>query len=419
VERADTATAARIRTRIPTQAFTGRCRSIRINAFAPACPPLPLFRRTAMPRTSAPADAPSLREQLIRESCSMVRHLVTNGVRVPAQLVNATDQMETAAAQGRDVDVVTLAATHERLSRLVAPAKPGTLYLLDYGFHERGVSTTLGPVKVVRDLVRVAIGCVIVFIVLSVIQMVDADRLVDLFGRQFVVLEIILERIFWLAAAGIGASFAMLFQLNDQIVARTYDPDEAPSVWIKFFLGLVAGFILVALVPLDNGPESQATVLVPPTVALLGGFSASAVYRILTRMVEALESIFSGGAQAQVAAAERAAVMRATDETAQARVALAGKMVELQQQVAAGAPAHQVAEHLREMTASLMPGSLEPMPVIAVPLQPNAAAAADAAPDRVPALALVSAPQDAGAQEDGSAAADGAAQPEAGATASG
>jgi hypothetical protein len=249
--------------------------------------------------------------------------------------------------------------------------------------------------------------------------MVDADRLVDLFGRQFVVLEIILERIFWLAAAGIGASFAMLFQLNDQIVARTYDPDEAPSFWIKFFLGLVAGFILVALVPLDNGPESQATVLVPPTVALLGGFSASAVYRILTRMVEALESVFSGGAQAQVAAAERSAVMRSAEETAQARVALAGKMVELQQQVAAGAPAHQLAEHLREMTASLMPGSLEPMPVIAAPAQPGPSAPADAAPDRVPALVLVSAPQDAAASEDGTAAADGAAQPEAGAAASG
>ena len=352
--------------------------------------------------TAAP---PSLNEQLTREACAMVRHLTTDGTRVPAQLVHAVEQFETASAQGRRVDMVALATAHERLSRLVAPAKPGTLYLLDDSYHVAG-QTSLGPVKLVRDLVKVAMVCVALFIVLSVIALVDAHRAIDVFGVEgaepastakdnhtFLIVKIILERVFWLAAAGIGASFAMLFQLNDQIVTRTFDPDENASYWVKFFLGLVAGFILVALVPIGSttgseGATTGAQALGPPTIALLGGFSASAVYRILTRMVEALESIFSGGAREQMLAAEKAAVFRAAEETGQARMAVASQLVEIQQRVALGMPTQEVSAQLRDVVATLVPAADAPPAVAAPPV------------DKVPALVVVSAPEAAVASAD-------------------
>lgn len=334
----------------------------------------------------------------------MVRHLTTDGTRVPAQLVNAVDQFETAAAQGRRVDMVALAAAHERLSRLVAPAKPGTLYLLDDSFHIAG-KTSLGPVKLVRDLVKVAMVCVALFIVLSVIALVDAHGSVDIFGVEgaeaaatardnhtLMIVKIILERVFWLAAAGIGASFAMLFQLNDQIVNRTFDPDENASYWVKFFLGLVAGFILVALVPIGSasgeGATTGAQALGPPTIALLGGFSASAVYRILTRMVEALESIFSGGAREQMLAAEKAAVFRAAEETGQARMAVASQLVQIQQRVALGMAPEEVSAQLRDVVATLVPAADAPPGLATV------------SAEKVPALVVVGAPEEAAASGD-------------------
>lgn len=368
-----------------------------------------------MPPQPASADVPSLKEQLVRESCSMARRLVTNGVRVPPTLIQAADQFEAALSARKPIDMVALAGTHERLSRLVAPAKPGTLYLLDVNFHQRGATaSSLGPVKLVRDMVRVAMACVAIFIVLSVIALVDAHAAVDVFGVEpdggttraaapaggdnhaMLLIKIILERVFWLAAAGIGASFAMLFQLNDQIVNRTYDPDESASYWVKFFLGVVAGFILVALVPFDTsggaeGATNGAQALGPPTIALLGGFSASAVYRILTRMVEALESIFSGGAREQTLAAEKAAVTRAAEETSQARMAVAGQLVEIQQRLAAGMSAEEASARLRQVVAGLMPGGAD------------GADAAAAPADKVPALAVVAAPEDVAAQADASA----------------
>jgi hypothetical protein len=361
-----------------------------------------------MPSTSASPPVPSLKEQLVRESCAMARRLVTNGIRVPAGLIQAADQFEAALERQKNIDMVALASTHERLARLVSPAKPGTLYLLDVNFHQKGIGGgSLGPVKLVRDMVRVAMVCVGVFIALSVVELVDAHQAIDVFGvegaarlsaddHRMLVVKIILERVFWLSAAGIGASFAMLFQLNDLVVSRTYDPDEAASYWVKFFLGLVAGFILVALVPVNAGSATQgattgAQALGPPTVALLGGFSASAVYRILTRMVEALESVFTGGAKEQAAMAEKSALARSAEETSQGRMAVAGQLVDLQQQMAAGMSAQEASAQLKQVVSSLVPSAVEfqnPPPIVV------AVDAPAAQPDRIPALAVVSAPED-------------------------
>lgn len=381
----------------------------------PPFPSLPARPVTTMPPTSSAPPVPSLKEQLVRESCSMVRRLVTNGVRVPPSVVQAADDFETALAHGRPIDMTALAGTHERLSRLVAPARPGTLYLLDQGVHQRGGASSLGPVKLVRDLVRVAMVCVAVFIVLSVVTLVDANAAIDLFGveprpgealapdshpasvHRLLVLKLILQRVFWLAAAGIGASFAMLFALNEQVTARTFDPDEAAAYWVKFFLGVVAGFILVALVPLDagsgaEGASSGTQALGPPTVAMLGGFSAPAVYRILTRMVEALESVFTGGAREQAAAAEKAASTRAAEESAQARMAVAGQLVNIQQRLAAGMPVDRAAAEIRQVVAALVPASSElSAPDAAAPPAPSTGLAAD----RVPVLSIVADPADA------------------------
>jgi hypothetical protein len=348
----------------------------------------------------------------------MARRLVTNGIRVPPGLIQDTDQFESALARNEPIQMAALASTHERLARLASPAKPGTLYLLDVNYHQAGRETSLGPVKLVRDLVKVAMVCVAIFIVLSVLAIADARgdidilRLVDgktVHRHGLLVIRVILERVFWLSAAGIGASFAMLFQLNDQIMSRTYDPDETASYWVKFFLGLVAGFILVALVPIDTTADTGAEALGPPTIALLGGFSASAVYRILTRMVEALESIFSGGAREQAAAAEKAMSIRANEDSSQGRLAVAGQLVDLQQRMAAGMPSEQAAQYLKQVVGALVPSAFEAVPGESAPPAPAAPPQAD----KVQALVVVSAPEDVAAPADASASADsGGAQAE-------
>lgn len=54
---------------------------------------------------------------------------------------------------------------------------------------------------------------------------------------------------YYLAAAGLGVSFAALYKANTFIANGTFDPTYHASYWIRFFLGLIAGLILAIMVP--------------------------------------------------------------------------------------------------------------------------------------------------------------------------
>ncbi|WP_345337373.1 hypothetical protein [Ferrimonas pelagia] len=72
-------------------------------------------------------------------------------------------------------------------------------------------------------------------------------------------------------------------------------------------VGLISGIILTQLIPInldavaqaagdevDTGPSSEAAIRI--TLALIGGFSADLMYRILNRLVEAVQSLLSPSA---------------------------------------------------------------------------------------------------------------------------
>lgn len=321
-----------------------------------------------------------LRASLSHECDAMIRYLLSTGRRCPPAVVAAVD----GAGRGAQADLAVLVGAHGQLARLVAPATPATIRLLDEASQgESGRWSTFGTVKLVRQMMGVAIACVVLFVALSMSRYVgigDTDVSHSSGAR------LLLNELFWMASAGLGASFAMLYQVNQFITDRTYDPAYAPSYWIKFLLGVIAGFILVALLPFPEPsaavatgtPEETARTFTPPLVAMLGGFSASAVYGILTRLVEAVENLFAGSAREQAAARETAAVQRLSGEAAEAKLAVAGKLVQVQQQLASGGAPGDVAGRLQEVIDSLLPPA-------AAGSEPGEAAGEP----RIPALALV------------------------------
>lgn len=333
-----------------------------------------------MPTNAGPS-APTLQDQLVDEACSMVRHLVGKGMRAPAALVQAAAGYEAARNTGQPIDLGALASLHERLAKLVAPASPSTLYLLDRTYHKPIRFGSLGPVSVVRQVAMFSMVCVLAFITLSLFHLTFTEAA----EGHDAVWHALGENVYWLAAAGVGASFAILFQINESIAKGTFDPDDAPAYWIKVFLGVVAGFILVAMVPTEGIDGAHAKVLAKPTIALLGGFSAQAVYRILNRLVETLEDLFSGGQKEQAAIREQAVAARAQEDSAQARLAVAGKLVHLQAQIAAGAD---VRQKVQDLIRSLVPdGAAQDTPSPA-PASPPVPPTEPEAPE-VPADAII------------------------------
>jgi hypothetical protein len=91
------------------------------------------------------------------------------------------------------------------------------------------------------------------------------------------------------AAAGLGAIFYGLHKANRYVTRGSYDPKYEASYWIRFTLGIVAGILLAVVLEVGGN-------LSKPVLALLGGFAAEAVYKILVRFVEMLETLVDGTA---------------------------------------------------------------------------------------------------------------------------
>jgi hypothetical protein len=349
------------------------------------------------PRTSEPG----LRDQILRECTEMVRYALSSGIRVSPALVETVDAARAAPPAGTS-DLAALAGAHERLSKLVAPATPRALVLFaEEDRKQKGTMLRLpGPVRLVRRMALAALVSVTLFIGSSLSRYVshDSGDVLDSFGRALLINEM-----FWLASAGVGASFAMLFQVNEFIVNRSYDPKYESSYWIKFLIGVIAGFILVALIPLDGleggaaaaaggKTATAAQALARPTLAMLGGFSASAVYRILNRLIGTVESVFRADPREEAALREQAAGARAAEDAAAARLGVASRLVELRQQIAAGAAPEDVSRLLAEMVTAMVP--VEPAAAQPAPARPDAEPE-DAAPprDRVQVPSIVGAPE--------------------------
>ncbi|MBV9110271.1 MAG: hypothetical protein JO306_12745 [Gemmatimonadetes bacterium] len=319
-----------------------------------------------MSRVSPPR--PVLRDQLLRESLEMIRYAFASGKGVPTSVVDTVEQYESHPPGAPALPPAALVLAHSRLARIVAPATPRAIVLLSDG-DSGGRFAFLGPVPLVRQFTVVAVVCVLAFVFMGLFEATGSSTVTfaNTWGWA-----LLLNQVWWISAAGVGAAFAILFQVNGYVGKSNYNPRYAPTYWVKFLLGVMAGYILVALLPLDLRGGGTGFHLMQPAMALLGGYSASAVYRILTRLVEAVETIFRGNAKEVIAEREQAAAARASEESARARVRLAVRLVEVQRQLATGAPADDVSAAIHDIMAMLTPELGEPEHQPAPGPQPSA-----------------------------------------------
>lgn len=288
-------------------------------------------------------------EQVLHECSAMAQFALASGKSVPPALISTIDRMSRATRE-QPRDIAALTRVHDQLCKLVTPATPRALLLMGSD-HAPGKLSWIGHVGVVRRMMVVAAISMLLFLAVSVSSEVDNPNLTLLEANGWT--AVFLEA-WWVSAAAMGASFAMLMQVSQYIVKRNYDPKYEPSYWIRFLLGIMAGLILAALVPIQHA-NGTGVELGKPTIALLGGFSASVVYSILTKLVETVESIFRSSSSEQIAEREREARARAGEDVSQSKIAVAGQIVQLQHRIAAGASAGDLSASLQQILNSLVP----------------------------------------------------------------
>lgn len=239
----------------------------------------------------------NLRQYLLRESFAMVKYLSTEGKAIPPS-ASAILGVEKQNCCDVDMDNKEVLKLHRELSKRIAPAHPKTIWLLYQESQTSHWLNFLGPVTLIRRFMLVALVSLFAFIALSCNDFINHSNISKgIYELNDCVLLVILS--FYLTAASLGASFSTLFQANGFIIKNTYDPKYESSYWIRYVLGIIAGIMLVTIIPMpedinDTDVNIQLVIASRPLLAMLGGFSSALVYRILFRMVFAVESVFIG-----------------------------------------------------------------------------------------------------------------------------
>ncbi len=253
------------------------------------------------PRPDIERPESTLRRSITVEIEVMLRFAWSRGLPLPAPtheslscLELPADGNEVVNSQALQASLATLCELHALLAQTVAPAMPVTLVLMERQSGRAGWRAVLGPIGNVHRLLVASFMFLLLFVAISMSPVLDTRAMNgDLLTLDGVPQLVVMA--FLLSAAGIGGSFQALFTAQRYVANATYDPRYDGSYWILIALGLVAGLLLSVLLPIDM-QGSQSPTLAKPVLALLGGFSCGLVYRILQRLVEAVESVFQARA---------------------------------------------------------------------------------------------------------------------------
>jgi hypothetical protein len=253
----------------------------------------------------------TLEEQLLTECRAMIRYAFATGKVIPSGMIEGVERLHLDHVNPQVLQELVM--IHSALARLIAPATPRSITTIHEQQGANQFLRFLGPVRLIRALTVVASLLSIILVVLSLLDaspirvMSDADEASgwDLAWRV----------LYLLSAAGLGATFAVLFVAYRSVFDGTYDLTEESSYWSSIVLGLVVGVVLAELVPVDVlRLEKKWTDLL---VAFLGGISAPAVHRVFKGLIDVIETAIQGSAEDETAkAAEESAQLTGSEDPA-------------------------------------------------------------------------------------------------------
>jgi len=287
--------------------------------------------------------------QSFTECEAMAKYAMASGLKISGSLLQRLKTLEV-SVNNSDSDsdgmmMRRLGDCHNQLSQLVAPATPRAILLLEGGARPKGSLSFLGPLPLTRHMMIAALLSLVTLICLTLFPEVNGSHINSdiLLGSG---MPLLLNELFLLSAAALGASFSALFIANRYIQEGTFDPKYNISYWIRFVLGLIAGFILATLIDINAltaagaNTANATTPFARPLLAMLGGFSASVVYRILNRLAESVESLFRGDLRDQVKAKTDAERSQLMSKSEQEKSRLAYRLMAVQKKVSSeGTPA--------------------------------------------------------------------------------
>jgi hypothetical protein len=361
------------------------------------------------------------------EATVMLKYVASSGLQVPPGATGVVAEMELALSYANQqytikespsagtlgIDKILLeklTKVHNKLSVLIAPATPRGIAAIYPFKNDRNLfKRTFGNVRIGWMMMLAGVFFLCSFFFFSLFDAVNgnpnhANPLTNC-G-----VHLLLNELFFLSAAGLGAAFAALVQANKYIRQGNFDQRYESSYWLQLLLGMIAGIVLaqllsaviykdakvVAINPVcegffhiedrngtlksttgesavvgvlakgdnasinegsgsradeDNGSRDRP--YYAALFALIGGFSSSLVYRLMTRIKEAIESLFRADIMEQVELREQQAKARMQSQLLQSSARQLRQMVTLQNQLATMGASKEIQDELSSTISAM------------------------------------------------------------------
>ncbi|GAA6134130.1 hypothetical protein NBRC116188_09190 [Oceaniserpentilla sp. 4NH20-0058] len=238
--------------------------------------------------------------KLYLETSAMCDYAMSVGLEVPAKLIQESEVIRFNIKQGISVDDLgVLAKMHQQLAKIVAPASPQNLLLIENEKSRESIFSFVSLFPLARSIIAISLVFLISFILLGQLEIVNEENLkAGILGSHGFTAIAILG--YLVSCAGLGACFTSLYRIREYVSNLTFDPRHNSSYWASILLGTIAGlFISELLFGFISSTSADSTAgynaqLGKPAMALLAGFSSNMVYTLLQRIVDSIESLFKG-----------------------------------------------------------------------------------------------------------------------------
>lgn len=301
---------------------------------------------------------PNIADTMAKTEKIFLNAMPDQDIRTPDEEGSAQDLSATQSFLSNHTLFSELVSAYNELSRIVSPATPRSLAVTE-GI-AAGVHGTFNTIPLLNRLMLAAISCLFIFILTGASKYVGVQGGGDIATSSG--FPFLYNQINFLAAAGLGSSFYALFTVNRFVVERTYDPVFQSTYWIRFTLGLISGTILANFIKIDINPQ-VSDAMEKATVAMLGGFSAEAVYRILNRMVAAVITLVRGDTKDISKGREAIAKTNLSALMEKQRMELATELLSLHSTLKSGADTSTTEQELNKIISGLTGKTVVPQQV--------------------------------------------------------
>ncbi|MFT7008769.1 MAG: hypothetical protein ACJAXJ_003311 [Colwellia sp.] len=300
-----------------------------------------------------------LLESLMAEALAMADYVLSNGINTSSKDIALLHQLSLIPENKITSEhVEQLAKIHLSFSQIITPATPNGISYVFQEKQKKSFGLFLGAVPIIRYFTAITLLLLMSMIALGLSPNVNYTTISKgILASEGITL--LLNLLFILTCAGLGACFSQLYQLNLYISNTNYDPKFDSTYWVRLILGIISGLFLVELLPPElfqsDGKNNLSQQFGKPAMAMVGGFSATMVYTILQRVVDTLESLVKSDQKSLVLLQKQQSKVTREIDKQEIKSGVAGQLMSIDQHM--NSDPDKAKKILKDTISQLLPDS--------------------------------------------------------------